>query len=47
MISAAVSSYGTIDILVANAGVIPLGTIAETSPDDWDSVMDVDARGMF
>jgi NAD(P)-dependent dehydrogenase (short-subunit alcohol dehydrogenase family) len=47
MISAAVSSYGTIDILVANAGVIPLGTIAETSPDDWDQVMDVDARGMF
>jgi NAD(P)-dependent dehydrogenase (short-subunit alcohol dehydrogenase family) len=47
MITAAVSSYGTIDILVANAGVIPLGTIVETSPDDWDSVMDVDARGMF
>ena len=47
MISAAVSSYGGIDVLVANAGIIPLGTIVETSLDDWDSVMDVDARGMF
>jgi NAD(P)-dependent dehydrogenase (short-subunit alcohol dehydrogenase family) len=47
MISAAVSAYGGVDILVANAGVIPLGTIVDTSPEDWDRVMDVDARGMF
>jgi NAD(P)-dependent dehydrogenase (short-subunit alcohol dehydrogenase family) len=47
MISAAVSNYGVIDILVANAGVIPLGTITDTAPEDWDRVMDVDARGMF
>ena len=36
-----------IDVLIANAGVIPLGTILETAPEDWDRVMDVDARGMF
>ncbi len=47
MITAAVKAFGVIDILVANAGVIPLGTILDTSPDDWDRVMDVDARGMF
>jgi NAD(P)-dependent dehydrogenase (short-subunit alcohol dehydrogenase family) len=47
MISAAISHYGVIDILVANAGVIPLGTITDTAPEDWDRVMDVDARGMF
>ena len=47
MISAAISNYGVIDILVANAGVIPLGTITDTAPEDWDRVMDVDARGMF
>lgn len=47
MISAAISSYGVLDILVANAGVIPLGIITDTTPEDWDRVMDVDARGMF
>jgi NAD(P)-dependent dehydrogenase (short-subunit alcohol dehydrogenase family) len=47
MISAAVEHYGRIDILVANAGVIPLRTITEATPEDWDEVMAVDGRGMF
>jgi NAD(P)-dependent dehydrogenase (short-subunit alcohol dehydrogenase family) len=47
MIGAAVEHYGRLDILVANAGVIPLGAITESSVDDWDSVMAVDGRGMF
>ena len=47
MIAAAVEHYGRLDILVANAGVIPLGAITESSADDWDSVMAVDGRGMF
>jgi NAD(P)-dependent dehydrogenase (short-subunit alcohol dehydrogenase family) len=47
MIDAAVDRYGRLDILVANAGVIPLRTIVEASPEDWDEVMAVDGRGMF
>ena len=47
MIEAAVSTYGRIDVLVANAGVIPLSTIDQTSVADWDHVMAVDGRGMF
>lgn len=47
MIAAAVSAYGRIDVLVANAGVIPLQTILDTTVQDWDHVMDVDAKGMF
>jgi NAD(P)-dependent dehydrogenase (short-subunit alcohol dehydrogenase family) len=47
MIEAAVSTYGRIDVLVANAGVIPLSTIDQTSAADWDRVMAVDGRGMF
>jgi NAD(P)-dependent dehydrogenase (short-subunit alcohol dehydrogenase family) len=39
--------YGRLDILVANAGVIPLRTIIEATPADWDEVMGVDGRGMF
>jgi NAD(P)-dependent dehydrogenase (short-subunit alcohol dehydrogenase family) len=47
MISTAVESFGRIDALVANAGIIPLNTIVEATPEDWDRVMAVDGRGMF
>jgi NAD(P)-dependent dehydrogenase (short-subunit alcohol dehydrogenase family) len=47
MISTAVESFGRIDVLVANAGIIPLNTIVEATPEDWDRVMAVDGRGMF
>jgi NAD(P)-dependent dehydrogenase (short-subunit alcohol dehydrogenase family) len=47
MIEAAVDRYGRLDVLVANAGVIPLLTIVEARPEDWDEVMAVDGRGMF
>jgi NAD(P)-dependent dehydrogenase (short-subunit alcohol dehydrogenase family) len=47
MIGAAVEHFGRIDVLVANAGLIPLNTIVDTTPEDWDHVMNVDGRGMF
>ncbi|GAA2245568.1 SDR family oxidoreductase [Kitasatospora cystarginea] len=47
MIAAAVEDFGRIDTLVANAGIIPLQTVLETTPEDWDKVMAVDGRGMF
>jgi len=47
MVGAAVDRYGRLDVLVANAGVIPLRNIVEASAEDWDEVMAVDGRGMF
>jgi NAD(P)-dependent dehydrogenase (short-subunit alcohol dehydrogenase family) len=47
MINAAVEAFGRIDVLVANAGIIPLNNIVDASVDDWDHVMAVDGRGMF
>ncbi|GAA1404996.1 hypothetical protein GCM10009639_51530 [Kitasatospora putterlickiae] len=47
MIAAAVERHGRLDVLVANAGVIPLLEITEASAEDWDHVMAVDGRGMF
>jgi NAD(P)-dependent dehydrogenase (short-subunit alcohol dehydrogenase family) len=47
MIDAAVEQYGRLDILVANAGIIPLRTITEATPEDWEEVMAIDGRGMF
>ena len=37
MIETCVEAYGRIDTLVANAGVIPLGAITESTGEDWDT----------
>jgi NAD(P)-dependent dehydrogenase (short-subunit alcohol dehydrogenase family) len=47
VIEAATTHFGRVDIVVANAGIIPLSTITEATPEDWDEVMDTDGRGMF
>jgi NAD(P)-dependent dehydrogenase (short-subunit alcohol dehydrogenase family) len=47
MIEVAVEQYGRLDIAVANAGIIPLASVVEATPSDWDAVMAVDGRGMF
>jgi NAD(P)-dependent dehydrogenase (short-subunit alcohol dehydrogenase family) len=45
MIAAAVEQYGRLDIAVANAGIIPLASVVEATPADWDEVMSIDGRG--
>ena len=46
-VAAAVSRYGKLDILVNNAGVVSWGILEDTSEDEWDRVMDVNAKGVF
>lgn len=47
MIRAAVDLHGRLDVLVANAGIIPLGDILESTVEEWDQVVAVDGRGMW
>jgi NAD(P)-dependent dehydrogenase (short-subunit alcohol dehydrogenase family) len=47
MIEVAVEEYGGLDIVIANAGIIPLASVVEATLDDWDEVMAIDGRGMF
>src|SRR5712691_11999324 len=41
------ATEGRLDILVNNAGVSHVGNILETSLQDWEGVMRVNARGVF
>ncbi|MGB7157285.1 MAG: SDR family NAD(P)-dependent oxidoreductase [Tepidisphaeraceae bacterium] len=47
MIQAAIDAYGRLDVLVANAGLIQLGDVLESTANDWDHILAVDGRGMF
>ena len=42
-----VARYGRLDVLVNNAGIWRGGTVEETSVEEWDLIMDVNARGVF
>lgn len=41
------TDFGTIDIAVNNAGVIGIHKTVEMTANDWDKILDVNARGVF
>ena len=41
------SKYGKLDILVNNAGISMRHSDMDVSSDDWDTMMDVNAKGVF
>ncbi len=40
-------TFGTMDIVIANAGVGPAGTTLEMTPQDWSSVIDANLNGVW
>src|SRR5687767_9133809 len=45
MVDTTIAQLGRIDVLFNNAGVLPVGTTWETSPEDFDLAMAVNVRG--
>lgn len=41
------SEFGNCEVLFNNAGVHQAGKLHETSPADWDRIMNIDVRGVF
>jgi len=47
LIQTAVEAFGTIDVLVNNAGVIRDGLLMKMSVEDWDTVLDINLKSAF
>ena len=46
-VETAVNRYGKLDILVNNAGILIRKSIEETTEEDWDRIMAINAKGVF
>lgn len=46
-VETAVRTYGKLNILVNNAGILLRSSIEETTEDDWDRIMAVNVKGVF
>ena len=46
-IGAATLSFSKLDILVNNAGIWRRGRVEDTTVEDWDMILDVNAKGVF
>lgn len=47
MVQSVLAAFGTIDILVNDAGICPFKPFLEISPQLWDSVLDTNLKGYF
>jgi NADP-dependent 3-hydroxy acid dehydrogenase YdfG len=43
----AVNAYGRVDVMINNAGVMPLSALVEDKVDEWNRMIDVNIRGVL
>jgi NAD(P)-dependent dehydrogenase (short-subunit alcohol dehydrogenase family) len=47
LVAETVAAFGGVDVSVYTAGIIRYGTVVDTPEDVWDSVLDVNLKGIF
>lgn len=47
MIQSVAEDFGSVDIAVNNAGVLGIHKVTDTTPEEWDRIMGVNAKGVF
>lgn len=46
-VEAAIAEFGQVDVIVNNAGVMPLSPMASLKVDEWDRMVDVNIKGVL
>lgn len=47
LVAAARERFGRLDVLVGNAGAMPIGPMDDLAVDDWDRMIDVNVKGLL
>ncbi|MDR5809163.1 SDR family oxidoreductase [Caballeronia sp. LZ019] len=45
VVAAVISDFGRLDVLVNNAGLMPIRPMSEVNTDEWDAMIDVNLKG--
>ena len=46
-VATTVARFGKLDILINNAGIARMNSVEDTTSEEWDLVMDINAKGVF
>lgn len=47
LVQAGVEAFGKVDVLINNAGVMPLSPMSELRVDEWDQTIDINIKGVL
>jgi len=46
VVDAVVAEHGRLDVIVNNAGIMPVRPIQECNTDEWDAMVDINIKGL-